>query len=265
MRTGIIAEISSNHMGDMTIAGEMIKIASDCGADFVKFQSWQAKTLKPDWPDQEWYRKTELTDEQHYLLIEQCKKYGVEFLTTCFDRGRIDFLASLGLKYIKVASTDLASYTMLKELRNKFEYMIVSTGMSQTEEIKKASEILKSGRFALLHCVSIYPTPVDKLNMKKIEWLKQFTPDVGLSDHSLGIEGAMIAAARGVSYIEKHFTLNRDWPGKDHKISLLPEQLKELAKFRDTVSAADGELTFDLSEGELDVKKRFTGRWGNNI
>lgn len=264
MRTNIIAEISSNHMGDMEVAKDMIRIAAENGADFVKFQSFKAETLRPDWPDQEWYIKTELSKEQHYLLIEECQKNGVQFLTTCFDRTAIPFLSSLNLTHIKVASTDLASYTMLEELREKFDYMIVSTGMSYREEIEKASKILRTGNFAFLHCVSIYPTPIEKLNIKKMDWLRNFTNDVGLSDHSIGVEGAMIAAARGAAFIEKHFTLNRDWPGKDHKISILPEQLKQLTDFRDAVEKADSNLSFDLSSGEVDVRDRFVGRWGDN-
>jgi sialic acid synthase SpsE len=261
----IIAEISSNHMGNMDLASKMIEEASKAGADFVKFQSWQEKTLIPSWKDREWYKQTELTDDNHKFLIDVCNKNNVEFLTTCFDRKRIGFLSSLGLKYIKVASTDLASYTMLKEIRDAFEFPIVSTGMSKKEEIENASTILsRKGDFAFLHCVSIYPTPIEKLNLKKMEWLKQFTSFVGLSDHSLGIEGAQIALSRGASFIEKHFTLHRSLPGKDHRISILPEQLKALCDFRDLIEKADGELNFELSKEELEVRDKFIGRWGDN-
>ncbi len=261
----IIAEISSNHMGNMELASKMIEEAAKAGADFVKFQSWQEKTLIPSWTDRDWYKQTELSDDNHKFLIDECKKNNVEFLTTCFDRGRIDFLASLGMKYIKIASTDLASFTMLKEIRDAFEFPIVSTGMSTKEEIEEASKILsKKGDFAILHCVSIYPTPPEKLNLQKMEWLKQFSKFVGLSDHSLGVDGAKIALARGASFIEKHFTLHRNLPGKDHKISILPNQLKSLCDFRDFIEKADGKLSFELSESELAVREKFVGRWGDN-
>ncbi len=265
MRTKIIAEISSNHIGDMSLAFEMIAAAAENGADIVKFQSWREETLIPEWPDHDWYKKTELNDNDHFLLKEECEKKGVDFLTTCFDRKRINFLSTLGMKFIKVASPDLASFTMLKELREQFQYIIASTGMSTPEEIKTAASILGKGNFAFLHCVSIYPTPVEKLNLRKIEWLKNFTKNVGLSDHSLGITGAMIAVARGVSFVEKHFTLDQNLPGKDHKISILPNELKALSDFRNSVAMADGkELTLTLSDEEIKTKEKFTGRWGNN-
>ncbi len=264
MYTSIIAEISSNHMGDLSVAKEMIRTCAEAGADFVKFQSWQEKTLRPDWPDHDWYTKTELSDRDHVELIEECRKNNVTFLTTCFDRARIPFLASLGLKYIKVASTDIMSFSMLLEIREKFEHPIVSTGMAKPQEVEMACEILKAGDFSFLHCVSIYPTPIEKLNMGRMDWLKRFTPSVGLSDHSMGIDGARMAVARGAAFVEKHFTLDRNLPGKDHAISIVPEELRELCRFRDTVSKAFSEERVNPFDDELAVRERFVGRWGDN-
>ncbi|MFO7734768.1 MAG: N-acetylneuraminate synthase family protein [bacterium] len=262
----IIAEISSNHCGDRTLAVKMIKAAAEAGADMVKFQSYKAENLQGDWSeaDHEWYRQTELSDENHLYFMDVCKKEGIEFLTTCFDRKRIDFLASLGLKHIKIASTDCASYTMLKEIRDAFEFPIVSTGMTYKEEIEKASEILKKGKFALLHCVSLYPTPVEKLNLKKMDWLRNFTPYVGLSDHTTEIKSGVAALSKGASFIEKHFSLDRNAPGKDHKVSILPNQLKELCEFRDFIKKAESKIDFSLSDNELAVREKYVGRWGDN-
>lgn len=262
----IIAEISSNHCGDRALAVKMIKAAAEAGADMVKFQSYKAENLQGDWSkkDREWYSQTELSDDDHRYFINVCKKEEIDFLTTCFDRKRIDFLSSLGLKHIKIASTDCASYTMLKEIRDAFEFPIVSTGMTYKEEIEKAAKILKKGKFAFLHCVSLYPTPVEKLNLKKMEWLRNFTTHVGLSDHTTDIKSGIAALSKGASFIEKHFSLDRTAPGKDHKVSILPKQLKELCEFRDFMKKAEGELNFSLSDKELAVRKKYVGRWGDN-
>src|SRR5215831_3349703 len=119
MRTQIIAEVTSNHGGDMTLAREFIKRAADAGADFVKFQSWRASTVRGGAadPQYDWFVKAELSDADHHVLIEECDRHGIRFLTTCFDIGRVEFLASLGMPAIKVGSPDLTSRRMLEALR----------------------------------------------------------------------------------------------------------------------------------------------------
>lgn len=272
----IIAEIASCHNGDVELAKEMIKAAAETGVDIIKFQSWQSKNVDDKDPDKKRYESLELSDEDHYILKEECEKSGVEFLTTCYDAGRIDFLKKLGLKKIKVASTDLKHFNFLKKLRENFEEVIVSSGMSTKEEIKKAIDILEDGKYTIMHCVSVYPCPLEKANLKKIIWLKNVAKSVGYSDHTKGIEAAVISMGMGVDYIEKHFTLDVNTPqiahttGKGlkpittHTIADEPEIFEQLCQWRDKYEIALGEGNFDLLPEEKLTREKYTGRLGKN-
>ncbi|OGS37026.1 MAG: hypothetical protein A2293_15475 [Elusimicrobia bacterium RIFOXYB2_FULL_49_7] len=266
----IIADISSNHRGDIRIAKKMIAKAASLGIDCVKFQSWQAKNLnksgKFDYPSTyERHKKTELSDENHFELISCCKKYNVEFLTTCFDPGRIDFLASLGLKSIKVASPDCGSTTLIKKLMSRFETLIISTGMSTEDEIASTIRLLGSHDYVLLHCVSLYPTPLDKCNISRIGWLRKMgAKRVGFSDHSHGSEAAMAAMSMDIELLEKHFTLDRRWPGKDQKMSSTPSTFSKIIAWRSVCEKVYGTENPALSAEEARLKSIYTGKWGNN-
>jgi N,N'-diacetyllegionaminate synthase len=261
----VIAEVGANHGGDMLLAKEMIRVAAECGADAVKFQSWQSKNLAPGDPNYDRHRKAELTDENHYELIDSCKKSGVDFLTTCFDVHRVDFLASLGLKAIKVASPDLASSTMIRRLRDKFEYLIISTGMSRDEEVRTTGELLRGTPFAFLHCVSVYPTPAHLVRLRRMEWLRQFTPDVGFSDHTMGSHAAGAAISLGACIIEKHFTTDRSLPGKDQAVSAIPDELREICSLAREIPLLMGRPEdVDILKDEIGNRSRYIGKWGNN-
>jgi sialic acid synthase SpsE len=260
----IIAEAATNHNGDIALAKEMVHAAKEAGADYIKFQSWQIKSMKPDNPAYQMMRPKEIGDNDHASLIEECKKAGIQFLTTCFDIERIDFLASLGLEKIKVASTDVGSGAMLGLLRRKFKTIILSTGMSYEKEIAGAVNLLKNGDFYLLHCVSLYPTPPGSANLARINWLKKFTPNVGYSDHTLGTEAAKIAIAMGAMLVEKHFTLKRDPSNIFSNLSALPADLKEICDFSRNYELMLGRENPDLTAEEKEARKKFIGRWGDN-
>jgi len=264
MRTMIIAEAAANHAGKIDIAKNMVRVAAECGADYIKFQSWQSKNLKQGDPNYERHKKSELSDKDHYVLLEECKKHKIKFLTTCFDIGRVDFLSKLGIDTIKVPSTEIGSLRMLRALREKFDHVIVSTGAALTEEVKKAAEILRNGKFTFLHCVSIYPTPLDKVNLKRMIWLRQFTPSVGFSDHSLGTEASKVAIALGANFIEKHFTIDNTLSGKDQAMSSTPDAIKEIADYAKEVERLMGEETYELYPEEMEVRKQYIGKWGDN-
>jgi sialic acid synthase SpsE len=264
-KTKIIAEVSSNHGGDLKIAKEFVKTASEIGIDYIKFQSWRAKNVKKDDPQYEWFLKAELFDEAHLILVEECNKRGIRFLTTCFDVERIDFLVKLGLKEIKVGSPDCGSYKMIEKLKDKFNHLIISTGMHYEEEISKTAEILKGKNFTFLHCVSIYPTPPEKVNLRRMDWLKKFTPSVGYSDHCIGIEAIKLAIARGASYVEKHFTLDEGKCPRTNPWDATPEQMEELVKFGDKCGILLGESQPEITEEEIIARKKFIGRFGNNL
>lgn len=266
-RCKIIAEVGSNHGGNIDLAKQYIAEASRCGADIVKFQSWQYKELSPKWTtDREYYERCELSDEAHYILYNTCKEYNIEFLTTVFSVSRVPFLFGLSPKHIKIASTDVTSTRLLTECREHFDHVFLSTGMSTEDEIQWASYLLSkdSKPFTLFHCVSEYPTAYENTRMARMVWLKQFSDSVGLSCHSEGILSAMTAIARGAEYIEKHFILEHNNIYKDNKVSITPDELTELCQFRDAVELMDMDETNDPSDEELEVRARYVGRWGDN-
>ena len=268
MKIKIIADCSSNHMGDMSIAEKMVELGAEAGVDMIKFQSWQAEKLRKDFPDYKntynRHLKAELSDEDHFKLIEKCNECGVEFLTTCFDLGRIDFLSSLGLKSIKVASSDCTSFRLLDRLMANFEKLIVSTGMSTDEEIEALIKHVKGHDVTILHCVSIYPAPLDKVNLDKMEWLKTFGISVGFSDHSLGVEASQLAIAMGAEIIEKHYTLSRYLPGKDQAMSTEFNEFKVISEWAAKVYQMRGKQRPELTESEMDLRDIYIGKWGNN-
>lgn len=159
MRTRVIAEVASNHGGDIKLAKEFIKAAADVGVDYVKFQSWQASKLRDGRrdPQFEWFSKAELSDGAHYELMDECAKREVSFLTSVFDVERVEFLASLKLREIKVPSPDASSLRILGELKKHFSHIIISTGLSTRDEIVNTARFMQNSEFTLLHCVSLYP------------------------------------------------------------------------------------------------------------
>ena len=263
-RTQIIAEVGANHGGDIELAIKMIEAAAQAGADWVKFQSWQAKNLKPGDPNFERHTKAELSDDAHYRLIRACEANRVKFLTTCFDIGRVEFLAGLGIKTIKIASPDSGSHSMIRKLRERFEHLIISTGMSYDEEIQQTAELLGKTSYTFLHCVSLYPTPLERVNLARMDWLRQFTPSVGFSDHTMGTSAGKLAIARGAVYLEKHFTLSRELPGKDQAISAEPHEIRELAEYTRQVEQIMGEQCPGLSAKEVELRGIYIGKWGDN-
>ena len=279
-RVTIIAEIGANHNGDMGLAKEMIWAASENGADYAKFQSWQASKIPPGpWDTNEpffqfknkrhFYESAQLTNEQHYILIEECKKANIKFLTTCFDRERVDFLSSLPLDTIKVASCDATSKTMLTELSEKFDNLIVSTGMTSFDEIQSLNNHLVdlNTNFTLLHCIAMYPTPLEKVNPERFEKIKSIVGNqgnVGISDHSLGTTWPILAVMLGATCIEKHFTIDTKIPGPDNHMSITPDELLTIRSFCSEYSEIGSNSSIHPYQEEIDLRKIIQNRFGNN-
>lgn len=263
-KTKIIADVASNHGGDINLAKEFIRIAAEIGVDYIKFQSWQVKNLRRDDLQYNWFVRSELSNEAHYELMEECNRRGIKFLTTCFSIDRIDFLVSLDLETIKIASPDAGSFRMLEEMRGRFKHIIISTGMTYEDELRKTVQVLEGQRFTLLHSVSLYPTPLERINMARMGWLRQFTPSVGYSDHSVGIEAAKIAIVLGAEYVEKHFCLGKNGPGRVMPWDATPEEMEELVRYKDLFVEMMGSGNFDPSIEERESRKRFIGRFGDN-
>mgnify|MGYP002629786911 CR=1 FL=1 len=264
----IIAEFTSNHLGDMRIVRAMLEESKRIGVDVVKFQSWQARQLRKDFPDYDAtfarHSSAELSDEQHREIVAMCQDVGVEFLTTCFDLSRVDFLASLGVSTIKVASPDATSWALIEKLAARFETLIISTGLISSAELAELMKRINPEQVVLLHCISLYPTPLNQVNLARMEHIRAQGFRVGFSDHTAGPEAAMLAIARGAEVIEKHFTLSHALPGKDQQMSATPDVFAQICQWRDQVATMMGKPTRELTETEETIRATYVGKWGDN-
>lgn len=249
MKVLIIAEAGVNHNGDIDMAKKLVDVASDAGADLVKFQTFNADRLvtenasKADYQklagdnnesQQSMLRKLELTEAMHHELIAHCAMRGIGFFSTGFDRESIDLLASFGQELFKIPSGEITNLPYLRHIGKLKKKVILSTGMSSMDEIECALNALEESgtpraRITVLHCTTAYPVPISDVNLRAMQSIRtKFGVDVGYSDHTLGIEISLAAVALGATVIEKHFTLDRTLPGPDHKASLEPKELKSM-------------------------------------
>ncbi len=282
----IIAEAGVNHDGDPEMAMHLVDAAAEAGADAVKFQTFvAAEAATPDAPKAGYQQRTtaqaesqlamlqrlELSREAHFALQERCRQRGIEFLSTPFDIPSVDFLTKeMGLRRLKIGSGEIVNGPLLLAAAKSGVEVILSTGMSDMEEVADALAVLAFGylgseeypllkafraafnsnagqatlkkKVVLLHCTSEYPSPAEDANLRAIDSLRErFGLPVGLSDHSLGHEVAIAAVARGAVMIEKHFTLDKRRSGPDHAASLEPSELAELVKALRSVEKALGD------------------------
>lgn len=246
-RTLIIAEAGVNHNGSLVLAKQLIDVAATAGADIIKFQTfnasnqvtstakkaaYQTQTTDSKESQREMLRRLELTPEMHKELIECCEKHKIGFFSTAFDIKGVDLLLSLGQDNFKIPSGEITNLPYLRHIGQLGRPVTLSTGMATMDEIGSAIQILeKSGTpkttITVLHCTTEYPTPMPEVNLRAMISIREnFRVKVGYSDHTLGIEVAVAAVAMGATVIEKHFTLDRNLPGPDHKASLEPSELK---------------------------------------
>jgi N,N'-diacetyllegionaminate synthase len=245
----IIAEAGVNHNGNIEIAKKMIEVARECGADAIKFQTFKTEeVISKHAPKAEYQKlntgenksqlemvkKLELSFEDFVELKEYCDKVGIMFLSTPFDFQSIEFLHSLGLEIFKIPSGEITNLPYLEKIGKLRKKIILSTGMADLGEIEDALDILISNgtereNITLLHSNTEYPTPYEDVNLLAMITIKEaFKVKVGYSDHTLGIEVPIAAAALGASIIEKHFTLDKNMEGPDHRASLEPYELKAM-------------------------------------
>lgn len=262
MKTIIIAEAGVNHNGDMTLARQLIDVAAEAGADMVKFQTFSADQVvtiqarKADYQSQAadaeesqhaMLRKLELTRGMHEDLIAHCNLRGIQFFSTGFDSESIDLLAELGLECFKIPSGEITNLPYLRHVGRYGKPVILSTGMATLDEIKDALKVLEQAGTArknitVLHCNTAYPTPMGDVNLRAMLTIRDaLGVRVGYSDHTSGIEVAIAAVALGACVIEKHFTLDRNLPGPDHKASLEPDELKAMVAAIRNVEEAMGD------------------------
>ena len=258
MRTIIIAEAGINHNGDMNLAKKLIKVAKTAGGDFVKFQTavsctskfapkaeYQKRETGDNETQLEMAKTLRLTLEQHEELYHYCHEVGISYLSTPFDLESIAFLKKLNLPVWKIASGEITNLPCLIEIAKTRNPVIMSTGMSNMNEIRTAIEVLYkygSKKITLLQCHTDYPTEYKDVNLRAMNTLKkEYNLPVGLSDHSAGIESSIAAVALGASVIEKHFTLDKNMYGPDHKASIEPKELIDLVSSIRNIEEALGD------------------------
>lgn len=261
-RVFIIAEAGVNHNGSLDRAKEMVKVAADAGVDAVKFQTFTADTLvikdaakaayqiKTSGQNEsqfEMLKKLELSFGSHLELIKTCKSCQIEFLSTPFDLTTIDLLKETGINKWKIPSGEITNLPYLRKIASFGQEVILSTGMADLQEIEAALSVFASAgipldRITVLHCNTEYPTPIQDVNLKAMQTIRDSFPgvNIGYSDHTKGIEIPIAAVAMGAAMIEKHFTLDKNLPGPDHMASLSPEELAQMVRAVRNIETAIG-------------------------
>ena len=253
----IIAEAGVNHNGSLELAKKLVDKAVDAGADCVKFQTFKAENIVSKDAKKAAYqvnntgkndsqlnmlKQLELSYDDFVELNNYCKKKGIMFLSTAFDCESIEFLATLDMKMFKIPSGEITNLPYLRKINLYKKEVILSTGMADLEEIQDALNVLKDCKVTLLHCTTEYPCPYNNVNLKAMLVMKEkFNLEVGYSDHTQGIEIPIMAVSMGAKIIEKHFTLDKNMEGPDHKASLEPDELKKLVQAIRNVEVAFGD------------------------
>jgi len=273
-RCFIIAEAGVNHNGDIQLAKQLVQAAARAGADAVKFQTFQAAHLvTADAPQAAYQARNTGVSESQFDMLKRlelpledfaelnrvCQAEGIMFMSTAFDEDSSDFLAALDMPIFKIPSGELTNLPLLRHIARHGRPMIVSTGMGTIEEIKEAVDAIKAAGnedITVLHCVTDYPTPPDQVNLRAMHVIQEaLQVPIGYSDHTMGIEASVIAVAAGAKVIEKHFTLDCNLPGPDHKASLEPEDLAAMVRGIRRVEVLLGSGKKQPNEAELAVAK----------
>ena len=272
MSVFIIAEAGVNHNGSIDLAKKLIDVASNAGADAVKFQTFKAKNLvsknaqKAEYQKKttdtkesqfDMLKKLELDAATHKKLISHCESKRIIFLSSPFDLDSIKLLKDLSLEIFKIPSGEITNLPYLREIGKLNKNVILSTGMAHMSEIKDAIDILldagtKKDNITILHANTMYPTPMEDVNLRAMKAIGEtFDMAFGYSDHTLGIEVDIAAVAMGASCIEKHFTLDKSMSGPDHKASLQPDELRAMVKAIRNIEVALGSAIKKPSKSEL--------------
>lgn len=268
--TFIIAEAGVNHNGNIELAKKLIDVAAEAKVNAVKFQTfktenlvsknakkakYQERTTSKSESQFEMLKKLELDIETHKILMNYCKEKEIMFLSTAFDLESIDILNNLGIEIFKIPSGEITNYPYLRKIGRLKKKVILSTGMSYIEEIQAAIKVLQENGtvdITVLHCNTEYPTPMEDVNLNAMNTIKKtLDVEIGYSDHTTGIEVSIAAVAMGAKVIEKHFTLDKNMEGPDHKASLEPNELKEMVNSIRNIEKAMGSGIKEPSKSEI--------------
>ena len=268
----IIAEAGVNHNGSFRLAKELVDAAKNCGADVVKFQTFKSNNLVTPYTKKALYQnsnikdnesqldmlsKLELTFDQQIDLKNYCDEKNIEFLSTAFDLESLDLISKMNLKRLKIPSGEITNLPYLRKIGSLGKPIILSTGMSNMEEIRNAINHLQLAGtlrkdISILHCTSEYPAPISDINLKAMSSIKkEFKVNIGYSDHTLGVEVSFAAVSLGAQIIEKHITLDKSLVGPDHKASLEPQEFRNLVKGIRNISIALGKEEKKITKSEI--------------
>ncbi|ETZ24542.1 N-acetylneuraminate synthase [Pedobacter sp. V48] len=270
----IIAEAGVNHNGSLENAFRLVDAAVDAGVDYIKFQTFKATNLvsikakKAEYQIEntknstesqlQMLQKLELSEDDHEKIIEYCNSKDIKFFSTAFDLDSLEYLSKIGMDMVKIPSGEITNLPYLRKAGNLFKKVIISTGMATLSEIEDAVAVFVKGEIrkediTILHCNTEYPTPMKDVNLLAMLHIgKEFKTSIGYSDHTLGIEVPIAAVALGAVMIEKHFTLNKNMEGPDHKASLEPAELKAMTlAIRNIEMAISGSGLKEPSESEM--------------
>ena len=267
MKYSLIAEIGWNHMGKMDLAREMIKQASENGANIAKFQTWKVSRLKSgEWDldgRREIYEKAELSVDDHKYLMSCCKEFCIEFMSSAFSIPDAQLLVDLGCKKVKVPSFEVANYGLLNFCKKNFETIYVSTGTATSKEIQKLADLFQNfqGNLVVMHCVSAYPCDSSLINLPRIAKLNSYFKNVGFSDHTQGILAAIASLKYSPVAIEKHFTVDKSLPGRDNKFAILPKDLNDLNQFLELYPKFEKDNGLDYNSKESISRDQYRGRF----
>jgi sialic acid synthase SpsE len=274
----VIAEVGANHNGDVGLAKKLVDAAKACGCDAAKFQSWDSRIFSRTVYEQNYFLADDYRNRTDYTLkeiveeftldeadfeeiSEHCRGAGIDFASTPFETEQVDALVRCRAPFVKIASMDVNNDRLLRHAAATGKPIVLSTGMAEMGEIERAVRILEDASAAeivVLHCVSVYPAPAEILNLRNIDTLRRaFGHAVGLSDHTLGIGAPIAAAALGAVVIEKHFTLDRDMFGWDHKVSTTPDEMTLLVRALRDAHAALGSPRRELSQRERETRSSY--------
>jgi N,N'-diacetyllegionaminate synthase len=270
----IVAEAGVNHNGDADLARRLVDAAAECGADAVKFQTfsvgalltreapkagYQLETTGPGESQRDMLARLTLGAETLAELGERAAKCGLVFFSTPFDEASADVLEALGVALFKVPSGEITNLPLLRRVAGKGRPVIVSTGMATMEEVEEAVRAIREAGdppLALLHCLSAYPAPAGEVNLRAMDALAaRFGCPVGYSDHTLGIDIAVAAVARGAAIVEKHLTLDTSLPGPDHRASLAPPEFRAMVQAIRRVQSALGDGVKRAMPSEIDTRR----------
>ena len=270
----IIAEAGVNHNGSLDLALQLCDAAKEAGVDAIKFQTWkteliiskntemadyQKKNLGNDDSQYDMLKKLELSYDNFRLIKDYCDNIGLQFLSTADETESLDFLCELGMPFIKLGSGEITNIPYLRYCAKKNMPLIISTGMCNLSDVATAFDVLTEAGakdITLLHCTTNYPCPMDEVNLRAMQTMKDaFKRKVGYSDHTMGTEIPIAAVAMGAEIIEKHFTLDRNMEGPDHKASLEPQELKYMVDCIRNIEVALGDGIKKPNASEVEISK----------